>query len=74
VVEEEVGEEKLERYKQILSNALRYKGRATSAFLQGTSLDSAAASYQLNEIPESVLQTLEDDLRVLEDAAGRGNR
>jgi len=71
VVGEEVGEEKLERYRQILSNALVSKGRSISAFLQGTSLDSAAASYRFYEIPESVLRTLEDDLRVLEDAAGR---
>ena len=72
VVEEEIGVEKFERYKQILANAATYKARAVSAFLQHTSLDQVGAdSYPSNVIPESALQTLEDDLRVLEDAAGR---
>ncbi|WP_073069413.1 hypothetical protein [Phormidesmis priestleyi] len=71
IVGEEVGEEKLERYKQILANALVYKGRTISAFLQGTSLESVADSGSLDVIPKSKLQTVEADLRVLEDAAGR---
>ncbi|MBD2074915.1 hypothetical protein H6F86_13620 [Phormidium sp. FACHB-592] len=71
VVGEEVGEEKLERYKQILANALVFKGRTISAFLQDTSLESVADSYSLDVIPKSKLKTLEADLQVLEDAAGR---
>jgi hypothetical protein len=72
VVEEEIGIEKFERYRQILANAATYKARAASAFLQNTSLDEVGAySYSSNVIPESALQTLESDLRILEDAAGR---
>jgi hypothetical protein len=72
VVEEEIGIEKFERYRQILANAATYKARAVSAFLQNTSLDEVGEySYSSNVIPESALQNLEADLRILEDAAGR---